>query len=266
MAHYQVVIAYDGTQFAGFQRLHSSGKIPIERTVQGVFETALSQLGWEGKSILSAGRTDTGVHAAGQVVAFDLEWNHSNEDLCQALNAYLPLDVAARSVRVAVDGFHPRYSARTRRYSYQLFCQSYRDPLRERYAWRVWPAVSADLLNEAAEILVGDHDYAAFGTSPRPGGSTLRTVWQASWLPWAQEPCQPRSDSAGLRFEIVANAFLYHMVRRLVYIQVQVGQGRLELHELASALSIGSLRLTGLAPAQGLVLMEVSYNDEMFIS
>jgi tRNA pseudouridine38-40 synthase len=266
MARYQVVLAYDGTQFAGFQRLHSKGKVPKDRTVQGVFETALSRLGWAGKSILSAGRTDSGVHAAGQVVVFDLDWRHSSEELCHALNAHLPADVAARSVRVTADDFHPRYAARARRYSYQIFCQANRDPLRERYAWRVWPEVDAALMIEAAGMLVGERDFAAFGTPPRPGGSTLRTVWQARWVPWAQDPCQPGLGGSGLRFEIVANAFLYHMVRRLVYIQVQIGQGRLELHELASAFSEGSLRLTGLAPAQGLVLMEVSYNDEMFIS
>jgi tRNA pseudouridine38-40 synthase len=265
MARYQVVIAYDGTQFAGFQRLHSIGMTPVDRTVQGVFESALGHLGWAGKSILSAGRTDTGVHAAGQVVAFDLDWKHSSEDLCQALNAYLPADVAARSVRVAVADFHPRYAARARRYSYQMFCQPTRDPLRERYAWRVWPAVDAALMVEAAGMLVGNHDFTAFGRSPRPGGTTLRTVWQASWAPWMQDSFPPGKESTGLRFEIVANAFLYHMVRRLVYFQVQIGQGRLGLPELTGALAEGSMRLTGLAPAQGLVLMEVSYDAEMFI-
>ena len=264
MARYQVVIAYDGTQFAGFQRLHSSGKTPTNRTVQGVIETALAHMGWAGKSILSAGRTDTGVHAAGQVVAFDLDWKHSTEDLGKALNANLPPDVAVRSVRVAADDFHPRYNASARRYSYQMFFQPNRDPLRERYAWRVWPAVETARMIEAAQMLIGDHDFAAFGTSPRPGGSTLRTVWQAKWLPWEQDPWA--TESTGLRFEIVANAFLYHMVRRLVFIQVQVGQGRQSVQDVVSALAEGSLRLTGLAPAQGLVLMEVSYNDEMFIS
>ncbi len=266
MAHYQVILAYDGTQFAGFQRLHSQGKLPLDRTVQGVFENALSRLGWTGKSILSAGRTDAGVHAVGQVVAFDLDWKHSNQALCQALNAYLPADVAVRSVRLAAEDFHPRYSARARCYSYRIFCQASRDPLRERFAWRVWPEVDPVVMVEAAGMLVGEHDFAAFGTPPHPGGSTLRTVWQARWAPWSQDLYLPGAGGSGLRFEIVANAFLYHMVRRLVYVQVQIGQRRLELPALASAFSERTLDLTGLAPPQGLVLMEVSYDDEMFIS
>ena len=261
MARYQVILAYDGTQFAGFQRLNSVGKSISRRTVQGEVEAALIKLGWRSQSILSAGRTDSGVHAAGQVIAFDLEWTHSPQELCDALNAFLPKDISARSVQVAANDFHPRYAARSRRYCYQIFCQPGRDPLRERYAWRVWPAVDRNRLIEAASLLVGTHDFSAFGIAPHSGGDTRRTVWQACWTPqpWGFFPGDREADI--LQFEIVANAFLYHMVRRLVFAQVQIGQGRLTVQDLRLALEAGILPVKGLAPSQGLVLVEVSFDE-----
>jgi len=243
MAHYQVILAYDGTHFAGYQRQARA------RTVQGVVEEALHGLGWKERSVLSAGRTDTGVHAAGQVIAFELDWAHSQEALLRAINAHLPEDVAAREIHPVPGNFHPRYSALSRRYHYRLFCQAVRDPLRERYAWRVWPPVDVDRLEAAAQFWIGSHDFAAFGTPPRPGGSTLRTIFEAGWL----------SSTDELVFQIRGNAFLYHMVRRLVFTQVQVGQARLSLADLRAGLDHQVQLLPGLAPACGLVLMEVLY-------
>lgn len=250
MVRYQVILAYDGSAFQGFQRQANA------RTVQGVVETALRQLGWKGRSILAAGRTDTGVHASGQVIAFDLEWAHSADDLQGALNACLPFDVAAVQVQAVASDFHPRRDARWRRYRYNIYCRPVRDPLQERFAWRVWPPADLSLLEQAASLLPGRHDFAAFGTPPQPGGSTIRTVRQASWS----------EATPLLTFEIVAHAFLYHMVRRLVYMQVLIGQGKLELDTLRQALRPSAQRpglqnplLHGLAPAQGLILAEIEY-------
>lgn len=247
MALYQVILAYDGTAFRGFQRQKGA------RTVQGELETALTRLNWVGSKVLSAGRTDTGVHAAGQVVAFELDWAHSTEELGRALNALLPEDVAVRSVKVAVPGFHPRYDAISRTYAYHIYCQPDRHPLKDHFAWRVWPEVEPDVLRQAAALLIGTHDFAAFGNPPRPKGSTVRTVHQACW----------KQEEGGLLFEVTANAFLYHMVRRMVYLQGLAGQGRLSLPDLSELLQgptpVG-LQLPGLAPAHGLVLVEVKYD------
>ena len=135
MARYQVILAYDGTRFLGSQRQANS------RTVQGELEKALRKVGWSGTSVLIAGRTDAGVHASGQVAAFDFDWSYADDVLGRALNANLPVDMAVREVRVAADDFHPRFDASSRRYRYRLFCQPVRDPLRETLAWRTWPAV-----------------------------------------------------------------------------------------------------------------------------
>ncbi len=251
MARYQIILAYDGTDFLGSQRQAGS------RTVQVELEKALRKIGWQGKSILLAGRTDTGTHASGQVAAFDLDWPHGQSKLQDALNAHLPPDLAVWKTERVADQFHPRFDATSRRYRYRLFCSGVRDPLRERYAWRIWPGV-ADL-SSLAELWLGTHDFAVFGTAPRPGGNTFRTVRSASWQ---------RSGDEWV-FDIEANAFLYRMVRKLVYVQVAVGQARLPADLLAWALdgssqdheAARSQIPASLAPACGLTLVEVRYDD-----
>ena len=245
MAPYKVILAYDGTDFEGFQRQGST------RTVQLVVENALRCLNWQGRTILAAGRTDTGVHAAGQVVAFELDWAHSTEQLGRALNANLPHDVSVKSVETADVDFHPRFSARARTYQYHVYCEPERHPLYDRFAWRVWPPVELQKLQLAASLLTGTHDFAAFGSPPKKGGRTERRVFQAGWEPQAR----------GLLFEVTANAFLYHMVRRMVYLQVQAGQNRLELEGLEKAVQEAQPQTPGLAPSCGLVLWKVWYVD-----
>lgn len=242
MARYQIILTYDGTDFVGSQRQLNG------RTVQSELEKALRKLNWAGKSVQMAGRTDSGVHASGQVAAFDLEWKHSLEDLGKALNANLPLDLVVNQVQKAPDGFHPRFDASWRRYRYKLFCQPSRDPLRERFAWRVWPMVND--LRPLAEIWAGTYDFFAFGTPPKPGTSTERTVLDAKWQLFDDE----------WQFEIKANAFLYHMVRKMVHAQVAVGQGRIEFENLVRAITHQVELPSGLAPAQGLTLVEVGYD------
>ncbi|MBN2388980.1 MAG: tRNA pseudouridine synthase A [Anaerolineales bacterium] len=244
MARYQIILTYDGTDFVGSQRQG------MGRTVQGELERALGRIGWPGKSVLLAGRTDTGTHASGQVAAFDLDWDHGLEDLHKALNANLPPDLAVRSLTRTADDFHPRFDARWRCYRYRLFCAEGREPLRERYAWRVWPPV-ADL-TPLADLWSGRHDFAAFGSPPRAGGSSVRTVQVASWQ---------RQDDEWI-FTIRADAFLYRMVRRLVFLQVAVGQGRFPAEMIARSLADRTpVPLTGLAPACGLTLVEVEYDN-----
>jgi tRNA pseudouridine38-40 synthase len=244
MARYQIILAYDGTDFSGSQRQAKS------RTVQSELEKALTRLGWQGKSVLLAGRTDRGVHASGQVAAFDLEWKHPRVELIRALNGNLPADMAASTVEIVPDDFHPRFDATSRRYRYRLFCQALRDPLRERYAWRIFPAVNVSILDEAARLFLGKHDFAAFGTPPRPESSSVRTVMKAEW--------QNRGDE--WFFEVQADAFLYRMVRKIVHVQVAVGQGRISAQVVAAALEGNPQGIPGgIAPANGLTLVEVTY-------
>lgn len=246
MARYQIILAYDGSGLFGSQRQ------AIARTAQSELEKALRCLGWQGKSVLLAGRTDSGVHASGQVAVFDLHWNHSDGALLRALNRYLPTEMAASAAKIVPDDFHPRFDATSRRYCYQLYCQPLRDPLRDRYFWRQWPTPDLVALQAAAQLVIGKHDFAAFGSPPRPESSSVRTVMKAEWRNLGDE----------WFFEVQADAFLYHMVRRLVFVQMAVGQGKFPVQGIAEMLA-GTARVVpvGLARANGLTLVEVTYTE-----
>ena len=248
MAHFQAILAYDGTAFRGWQR-QAQG-----RTVQGVVEAALRRLGWQEEAIRYAGRTDTGVHALGQVIAFALDWPHGPEALQRALNAHLPDDVVVRRVAEAPADFHPRYAALARRYTYYLYHAPLRDPFRERWAWRVAQPLDGVALQEAARVLMGRHDFAALGTPPNPHGTTVRTVMQAMWHP----------HPGGWAFTVVADAFLYRMVRRMVAFQVTVAQGKMTLEAWQRLILEPPAQPVpgGLAPPQGLFLAQVCYRRE----
>jgi len=244
MARYQVILAYDGSGFTGSQRQANS------RTVQGELENALRELGWSEKSVIMAGRTDTGVHATGQVAAFDFEWAHETEKLLKALNAKLPPDLAVKSLQPASAGFHPRFDAISRMYCYRLFCEPIRDPLRERYAWRIWPSLDGNALKQNAGIFLGTHDFAAFGSPTTPKGTTVRTVTKTEWR---------KMPNGEWQFEVQADAFLYRMVRRLVFVQVALAQGKVPVEKVQHALREQGKLLSGLAPSTGLALTKVNY-------
>jgi tRNA pseudouridine38-40 synthase len=247
MARYQVILAYDGSGFAGSQR---QAKV---RTVQGELENALHKLGWTGTSVLLAGRTDTGVHATGQAAAFDFDaWAHSAEKLLSALNAKLPADLAVKKAKTASANFHPRFDAVSRTYQYRVFHDPVRDPMRERFAWRTPSAVDGESLNRAAEIFLGTHDFASFGSAVSEKGTTVRTVTRSEWR---------KKPNGEWRYEVRADAFLYRMVRRLVYVQVAASQGRCSVKEIQLALKGQGKLPAGLAPANGLTLTNVEYGS-----
>lgn len=243
---FRVQLAYDGTDFSGSQ-------YQVElRTVQGELEEALAKLGWDGNRVLFAGRTDAGVHAEGQVAAFDLQWGHTEEELLRALNAVLPPDIAAAWIQRTRDDFQPRYEALSREYHYRILSSPVRDPLQERYCWRVWPKLDLRLMNRESRVLLGSHDFAALGTPHKPGGSTVREIERARW----------HQQGNGLVFEIVGNAFLYHMVRRIVMALVKIGEGREPAGGIRAYLDDPSgPPAQGLAPARGLSLVKVEYRD-----
>ena len=251
MARYQLTLAYDGTDFFGSQRQAN------KRTVQGELEKALCKVGWTGRSVIMAGRTDTGVHATGQVAACDLDWSHADDDLVRALNAALPTTVAVHEARMVHARFHPRFDAISRRYRYKLFCQPLRDPIRERFAWRIRARMNGEFLADTARLFLGTHDFSAFGSATTPRGGTIRTVMKAEWM---------QAEEDEWHFEVQADAFLYRMVRRLVFVQVAVAQGKVSVETISRSLaeqSSAEIRdekvPAGLAPAHGLTLVEVAY-------
>lgn len=248
MTRYRATLAYDGAAYQGFQR--QAAGTP---TIQACLEQALAVLA-EGKTVrvIGAGRTDTGVHASGQVIAFDLDWHHGVQALRSALNANLPPDVAIVAVQETHDGFHPRYDAVSRTYAYRITVAAVRDPLRRLRAWHQPGPLVVDAMQHAAHTLLGTHDFSAFGTPPK-GDNSVRTVYSAHW----------DVAEGGLRFTIQADAFLYRMVRRIVGTLVLVGQGRMTVEEFRQILaSRDPARAAAPAPPQGLVLVAVHYEDD----
>jgi tRNA pseudouridine38-40 synthase len=246
MERYQLILAYDGTLFSGYQR---QGR---ERTVQLVLEEALRQLDWPERSILCAGRTDTGVHATGQVVSFGLEWRHSLNDLRNALNARLPEDMSILDVKIADAEFHPRFDALSRTYEYRVYFSPARNPLKDHIAWRLWPRIENERLQEAAPCFLGIHDFSSFGKAMKPGGSTVREVHDSDWM---------LSQEGDLTYRVTANAFLYHMIRRFVWQQILYATDRLSLDMLKEGIERAAPLPPGMAPPNGLTLVQVNYLD-----
>jgi len=239
----RAIVAYDGTDYGGFQRQANAP------TVQAALEAALAQVTQETTSVLAAGRTDAGVHAAGQVIAFDTAWRHGLGDLQRALNAVLPGDIAVLEAAEAASDFHPRYDAHSRRYRYTMYNARVRWPLARRYSLHVTAPLDVAPMQEAAQSLVGEHDFAAFGRPPQ-GRVTVRRVVAAEWR--GEPPC--------LTFDIEANAFLYRMVRSIVGTLLKVGRGEMSVEDFAAVLAACDRSLAGpTVPPHGLCMMEVKY-------
>jgi tRNA pseudouridine38-40 synthase len=259
------LVAYDGTDFKGFQR-QALGR---GRTAQGELEAALLRLTGEAITVEGAGRTDSGVHASGQVITFSSSVSHDAATWLRALNALLPADIAVRAVRAVDESAHARKSALARGYRFRILCDPVRDPLRERYAWRTPARLDVAAMRAAAARLLGEHDFGAFGSSPRDNraegyrGHTVRTMLQAecAWR-MPESPESPESQGAldEVECRFTANAFLTGMVRRLVGALALVGVGRLAVDDFQRILESRAKAHPGtLAPARGLCLTGVHY-------
>jgi tRNA pseudouridine38-40 synthase len=236
---FRATVEYDGTEFAGFQLQAGA------RTVQGELEAALARLtGGTRQAVDGAGRTDAGVHATGQVIAFTYAGRLSAEDLMGALNGLLPKDIAVRDVRRAPAGFHPRYAARYREYRYSIW-DGPRSPLRERTALQVRPRLDVDAMARAAVAFEGRHDFSAFGGADQ---QPVRTVHRV----------RVRRSGDLITIDVRADAFLRGMVRRMVAALLAVGRGTLPEGSIAGLLAGATPALDGAAAAaRGLCLRRV---------
>jgi tRNA pseudouridine38-40 synthase len=247
MPRYRATLAYDGTHYQGFQR--QAGDTP---TIQGAVENALLRATGQQTTAIGAGRTDTGVHARGQVIAFDVEWKHDDEVLLRALNALLPDDIALQDIAQQA-GFHPRFDACSRLYSYTIIHAPQRQPLWQRYSWYIRGAVDSAALHQTANLLAGKHDFATFGHAPQ-GENTVREILRSEWQIY------PESFGQRLVYYVEGNAFLHHMVRRMVGMQMDVARGHMTREAFEKAFHAAKLTKKGtIAPPQGLVLECVYY-------
>jgi tRNA pseudouridine38-40 synthase len=244
---YRATVAYDGTAYHGFQRQTHAP------TIQAALEEALARISGQPVKVVGSGRTDAGVHATGQVIAFNMSWRHLSGDLRNALNANLPDDIAVLDISEADADFHPRYDALSRCYEYRIYIAPVRDPLLRRRAWRLPEPLNVEDIHEAAARLVGTHDFSTFGSPPQ-GENAVRTVYEAAWLV---------DRKGGHSFTITANAFLYRMVRTITATLVTVGQGDMTVEAFQGILAAHQRALAEPpAPPYGLTLTTIYFGDK----
>jgi tRNA pseudouridine38-40 synthase len=252
-----LLVEYDGTRYHGFQRQSAER----EPSVQGVLEAAVARISQQQTAVIGAGRTDSGVHALGQVAHVQVESRLTPHDWQRALNAVLPDDVAVRKVAQARDDFHARYSALARSYRYTVLQDRWPSPLSERYVYRVSEPLDVVALDQACAALIGEHDFRAFGRSPRDSRETgqhscVRLMLAAG--------CRSEAGSDLIFFDFTANGFLTGMVRRLVGTLLLVGKGQLDVAGFAQILASRDEAHPGASvPACGLCLTRVDYPPEM---
>jgi len=245
---YRATVEYDGTAYFGFQRQRAG--VP---SIQAELEKALAQIVGHPVRVTGAGRTDTGVHALGQVISFTIEWpdKHGLVALQRAMNANLSPDVVVLRLAEARPGFHPRFDARRRTYEYHILNAPVRRPLWRQRAWHVTQELDTVRMNEAATMLIGEHDFATFGRAP-VGENTVRVVHSAEWQRFEQR----------VIFRVCANAFLHRMVRSLVGSLKEVGCGKWHVDEFIAAFAARDRKESATAaPAHGLYLVSVEYDE-----
>ena len=246
-AQVKMVVAYDGSEFSGFAAQPNQ---PQVRTVGGVIASAIGKVLRHSVGLACAGRTDSGVHAWGQVVSFASQPGLDPWKLAAAVTSMLGPEVVVRSCELVDPAFDARHAARWRRYRYTIVNRPVPDPFRDRFTWWIPEPLDLRALWLAADPFVGEHDFASF-CRKGPEGSTMRTVFESSWV--------DEGDGV-LRYEIRASAFCWQMVRSIVGTLVEVGAGRRRPGEMLGIMTARDRARAGqLAPPRGLCLWEVGY-------
>ena len=241
---YRITLAYDGTDYFGWQ-------LQLDQpTIQAALNAALEKL--EGTPVVThaAGRTDTGVHAEGQVVSFRLTKQWTGADLRKALNGNLPPDIRVMEACAAAEDFHARFDAKGKTYRYRLFTGEVMNPLWARYAWHYPYRLSAEKLLADAEALIGTHDFTVFTVAECEAKTRVRTVTAVE--------IEPEKELLTLLFS--GEGFLRYQVRTMVGALLELNRGRLEVKSMAELIEGRDRKLIGApAPARGLTLVKVEY-------
>lgn len=250
MPTYRLIIEYDGTHLAGFQRQDGT---PV-KTVQGELEAALARITKVATPVRGASRTDAGVHALGQVVAFDLERPLPLAAFERGLNAELPRNIVVRSAAEAEPGWNPKRAARGKLYRYLYWNERSPTALDRHRVWHVPLPLDVDAMQLAAEALVGTHDFQSFRSADCPARHGIRTMYRL----------EVRREGPRVVFEVLGNAFCRNMVRIFAGTLRDVGLGRIPPESLPERILARDRTRAGMtAPAQGLVLVEVIYDDRL---
>jgi tRNA pseudouridine38-40 synthase len=264
---WKVTLAYDGTDFRGWQVQ------PGETTVQGELQAALGRVTGESPLPQGSGRTDAGVHALGQVASFTLEAPIPPQNLLRALNRTLPQSIRIVEAKIVPDTFHARHSAVAKTYEYRIFREEICPPVLARYVLaRPWP-LDLEAMQTAGRLFEGEHDFLSFAaTDPdlrsrnselslddeeEAKATAIRTIFSSTW--------ERQRGEAGelLVYRVRGNGFLHHMVRNLVGTLVDVGRGRLKAGDIPGILAARARTAAGpTAPARALFLHSVEYGED----
>ncbi|HEY2905213.1 MAG TPA: tRNA pseudouridine synthase A [Vicinamibacterales bacterium] len=280
MPTFKITLAYDGTEFVGWQR-QANGV-----SIQGLIENALADLAGAPVAVAGAGRTDAGVHALGQVASFSLARAMDGASVVRALNATLPRSIRVLAATVVPSTFHARFAARSKTYRYRMFTGDVLDPFERSYVWHVPAALDVEAMRRAASQLEGTHDFAAFQAASADTRNTLKTVFASRVTgklsttedtedTERDEFPQFRREQTDLRvprvlrggdfitYEITGDGFLRHMVRTIVGSLVEIGRGRRDARWLGCVMESRDRRQAGpTAPAAGLFLVGVHYDRD----
>jgi tRNA pseudouridine38-40 synthase len=254
MQTFRITVAYDGTDFVGWQR-QAAGV-----SIQGLLEDALRELDGRDVTVMGAGRTDAGVHALGQVAAFAIERPLAANAVVRALNARLPDTVRVLSAEEAPASFRARADARSKTYRYRIWNGDVVSPFERRFVWHVPGALDVDAMRAAAQLLEGTHDFAAFQTAGSDVRTTERTILSSRIadgglrIDWSNK-------SELVTYEVCGTGFLRHMVRAIAGSLVEVGRGHRSLAWMSDVLVSRDRGQAGpTAPARGLFLVSVAYS------
>ena len=248
--NYRLLLQYDGTDFHGWQVQDG------QRTVQGELERTLSLLEDAEVKVIGSGRTDTGVHAEGQVANVRLNRDFTPDRLRTAINGNVWRDVRVMTVEKASDDFHARFSVKTKTYVYRLVNAPVMSPFWSRFAHHESRFLDVGKMNETARLFLGEHDWTAFSAARSDVENRVRTVKSFT----VESFWDSRANSSIIEFRISANGFLRYMVRSIVGTMLEVGRGEKDSDTILTAIVSGDRDLAGkTAPANGLTLMKVDY-------
>lgn len=246
---YALKVAYDGTDFCGWQ-VQSNGY-----SVQQALSDAAKAAFGEDVTFTASGRTDSGVHALGQVCHADIMTNIPADRLADALNCHLPQSVAVLASAAAPEGFNANRSAKKKTYVYSMYFAPRRNPLKDRYSVHIRGAIDLSALKEAASLFVGEHDFKAYCASRSQVKTTVRTVYSV----------EVEEEGEDVKISVCGGGFLYNMVRTMTGTMLGYSMGTVSRADIVNSLISGDRNLVGKTmPARGLLLKDVDYGFELF--
>jgi tRNA pseudouridine38-40 synthase len=245
MRNIKLLIEYDGTNYQGWQIQ------PKGPTLQGILEEKLGLLTGEAIQLFGSGRTDSGVHALGQVAHFKTKSPIDIRSMQRALNSLLPPDMVIQKIEEVDEGFHARRHSKSKVYEYRILNRNLRSAFQRGFVWHIPQKIKFKEMEKATRWLIGEHDFSSFRSTGSPTQTTVRRVIRAEWK---------KGRKGLIRFEIEANGFLKQMVRSIVGTLVEVGKGKIKGEDLQEILDSKDRKKAGpTAPAHGLFLKEVKY-------